>query len=98
MGIKITAQVLHADIDLALFLPVCSQHIICSLAYVKLEVLMILFWSTLCQGLEHAIAGTALYVVKPEDDLESVKELAMDDIEQVMSKKKDVDGDCVSQE
>ncbi|MQL89569.1 hypothetical protein Taro_022149 [Colocasia esculenta] len=35
------------------------------------------------QGLEHAIAGTALYVVGPDDDLEDVKELAMHDMKTI---------------
>ncbi|KAI9098362.1 hypothetical protein K1719_024987 [Acacia pycnantha] len=38
------------------------------------------------QGLEHAIAGTSLHVVEPDDDLESVKEVAMQDMKQVMSR------------
>ncbi|KAJ1388440.1 Translation protein, beta-barrel domain superfamily [Sesbania bispinosa] len=38
------------------------------------------------QGLEHAIAGTGLYVVKPDDDLEDVKEVAMEDMRSVMSR------------
>ncbi|XP_008808243.2 eukaryotic translation initiation factor 5B-like [Phoenix dactylifera] len=38
------------------------------------------------QGLEHAIAGTALYVVKPEDDLEDVKEAVMQEMNKVMSR------------
>ncbi|XP_027366313.1 eukaryotic translation initiation factor 5B isoform X2 [Abrus precatorius] len=38
------------------------------------------------QGLEHAIAGTGLYVVKAEDDLEDVKEAAMEDMRSVMSR------------
>ncbi|TKY51395.1 Eukaryotic translation initiation factor 5B [Spatholobus suberectus] len=38
------------------------------------------------QGLEHAIAGTGLYVVKPDDDLEDVKEAAMEDMRSVMSR------------
>ncbi|WOK98614.1 eukaryotic translation initiation factor 5B-like [Canna indica] len=37
------------------------------------------------QGLEHAIAGTSLYLAKPEDDLEKLKETAMQDVERVMS-------------
>ncbi|KAE9452152.1 hypothetical protein C3L33_15947, partial [Rhododendron williamsianum] len=32
------------------------------------------------QGLEHAIAGTGLYVVGPHDDLEDIKESAMEDV------------------
>ncbi|GMN55543.1 hypothetical protein TIFTF001_024661 [Ficus carica] len=32
------------------------------------------------QGLEHAIAGTGLYVVGPKDDLEDIKEAAMGDM------------------
>lgn len=38
------------------------------------------------QGLEHAIAGTALHVVGPDDDLEEVKETAMEDMRSVMSR------------
>ncbi|MED6149181.1 hypothetical protein PIB30_060004, partial [Stylosanthes scabra] len=38
------------------------------------------------QGLEHAIAGTGLYVVKPDDDLEDIKESAMEDMRSVMSR------------
>ncbi|XP_010539737.1 PREDICTED: eukaryotic translation initiation factor 5B [Tarenaya hassleriana] len=38
------------------------------------------------QGLEHAIAGTALYVVGPDDDLEDVKASAMEDMRSVMSR------------
>ncbi|PKI57443.1 hypothetical protein CRG98_022094 [Punica granatum] len=35
------------------------------------------------QGLEHAIAGTGLYVVGPDDDIEDVKEAAMEDMKSV---------------
>ncbi|XXG40343.1 hypothetical protein AAC387_Pa01g1082 [Persea americana] len=38
------------------------------------------------QGLEHAIAGTGLYVVGPGDDVEFVKEAAMQDMNAVMSR------------
>ncbi|KAJ4846618.1 hypothetical protein Tsubulata_014628, partial [Turnera subulata] len=38
------------------------------------------------QGLEHAIAGTGLYVVKPDDNLEDVMEAAMEDMKSVMSR------------
>ncbi|KAF5725640.1 hypothetical protein HS088_TW23G00367 [Tripterygium wilfordii] len=38
------------------------------------------------QGLEHAIAGTGLYIVGPGDDLETVKEAAMEDMQSVMSR------------
>ncbi|KAK1391916.1 Eukaryotic translation initiation factor 5B [Heracleum sosnowskyi] len=38
------------------------------------------------QSLEHAIAGTGLYVVGPNDDLEVVKESAMEDMNSVMSR------------
>ncbi|KAF8405914.1 hypothetical protein HHK36_007992 [Tetracentron sinense] len=38
------------------------------------------------QGLEHAIAGTGLYVVGPEDDLEGIKEASMQDKRSVMSR------------
>ncbi|KAK7823783.1 eukaryotic translation initiation factor 5b [Quercus suber] len=35
------------------------------------------------QGLEHAIAGTGLYVVGPDDDLDDVKEEAMEDMNSI---------------
>ncbi|KAA8522159.1 hypothetical protein F0562_012832 [Nyssa sinensis] len=38
------------------------------------------------QGLEHAIAGTGLYVVSPDDVLEDIKEAAMEDMESVLSR------------
>ncbi|PIN02005.1 Mitochondrial translation initiation factor 2 [Handroanthus impetiginosus] len=38
------------------------------------------------QGLEHTIAGTSLYVVGPHDDLEHIKEVAMEDMKSVMSR------------
>lgn len=38
------------------------------------------------QGLEHAIAGTGLYVVGPDDDLEDIKEAAMEDMKTVMNR------------
>ncbi|VFQ84893.1 unnamed protein product [Cuscuta campestris] len=38
------------------------------------------------QGLEHAIAGTSLYVVGPDDDVDHVKEAAMEDMRSVMSR------------
>ncbi|KAF2291216.1 hypothetical protein GH714_020699 [Hevea brasiliensis] len=38
------------------------------------------------QGLEHAIAGTGLYVVGPDDDLDDVMETAMEDMRSVMSR------------
>ncbi|KAG6738033.1 hypothetical protein POTOM_059572 [Populus tomentosa] len=38
------------------------------------------------QGLEHAIAGTSLYVVGRDDDLEEVKESAMQDMKSVTSR------------
>ena len=38
------------------------------------------------QGLEHAIAGTGLYVVGPDDDLEVVKESTMEDMKSVMNR------------
>ncbi|CAL5348569.1 unnamed protein product [Camellia sinensis] len=48
------------------------------------------------QGLEHAIAGTALYVVGPDDDLEDMKEAAMEDMKSVMSRiDKTGEGVCV---
>ncbi|KAB1222271.1 Eukaryotic translation initiation factor 5B [Morella rubra] len=36
------------------------------------------------KGLQHAIAGTSLYVVRPDHDLEDVKEAAMADMKAVM--------------
>ncbi|CAI9115708.1 OLC1v1016691C1 [Oldenlandia corymbosa var. corymbosa] len=38
------------------------------------------------QGLEHAIAGTGLYVVGPNDDLDDIKESAMEDMRSVMNR------------
>nr|GLL18000.1 eukaryotic translation initiation factor 5B-like isoform X1 [Ipomoea trifida] len=38
------------------------------------------------QGLEHAIAGTSLYVVGPDDDVDDIKESAMEDMRSVMSR------------
>ncbi|GAB2282273.1 hypothetical protein Dimus_016822 [Dionaea muscipula] len=38
------------------------------------------------QGLDHAIAGTGLHVVEPDDDLERIKDLAMEDMQSVMSR------------
>ncbi|XP_002889098.2 eukaryotic translation initiation factor 5B isoform X2 [Arabidopsis lyrata subsp. lyrata] len=38
------------------------------------------------QGLEHAIAGTSLHVVGPDDDIEAIKESAMEDMESVLSR------------
>ncbi|XP_033144924.1 eukaryotic translation initiation factor 5B-like [Brassica rapa] len=38
------------------------------------------------QGLEHAIAGTALHVTEPDDDIEAMKEQAMEDMESVLSR------------
>ncbi|GAU13353.1 hypothetical protein TSUD_43070 [Trifolium subterraneum] len=35
------------------------------------------------QGLEHAIAGASLYVVKPDDDLEYIKKAAVEDVESI---------------
>ncbi|XP_047332266.1 eukaryotic translation initiation factor 5B-like [Impatiens glandulifera] len=48
------------------------------------------------QGLEHAIAGTGLYVVGPNDDLEDIKESAMEDMKSVLSRiDKTGEGVCV---
>ncbi|KAK6259211.1 hypothetical protein SCA6_013685 [Theobroma cacao] len=38
------------------------------------------------QNLEHSIAGTGLYVVGPDDDLEDVKEAVREDMQSVMSR------------
>ncbi|XP_026402507.1 eukaryotic translation initiation factor 5B-like [Papaver somniferum] len=48
------------------------------------------------QGLEHAIAGTGLYVVGPDDDVEDIKEATMQDMKTVMSRiDKSGEGVCV---
>lgn len=48
------------------------------------------------QGLEHAIAGTQLHVVGPDDDLEDIKDEAMQDMKNVMSRiDKTGEGVCV---
>ncbi|KAM1759582.1 hypothetical protein ACFX11_002561 [Malus domestica] len=48
------------------------------------------------QGLEHAIAGTALHVVEPHDDLDEIKETAMEDMKSVMNRiDKSGEGVCV---
>lgn len=48
------------------------------------------------QGLEHAIAGTQLHVVGPDDDLEDLKDEAMQDMKNVMSRiDKTGEGVCV---
>ncbi|KAK9715519.1 hypothetical protein RND81_06G170500 [Saponaria officinalis] len=48
------------------------------------------------QGLEHAIAGTGLYVVGPDDDLERITDLAKEDMDSVMSRiDKSGEGVCV---
>ncbi|KAJ9705912.1 hypothetical protein PVL29_003835 [Vitis rotundifolia] len=38
------------------------------------------------QGLEHAIAGTGLYVVGADDELEDIKEASMEDMKSVLSR------------
>ncbi|KAI3947739.1 hypothetical protein MKX01_034404, partial [Papaver californicum] len=38
------------------------------------------------QGLDHAVAGTGLYVVGPDDDVEAIKEATMQDMKSVMSR------------
>ncbi|GMH12628.1 hypothetical protein Nepgr_014469 [Nepenthes gracilis] len=38
------------------------------------------------QGLDHAIAGSDIFVVGPDDDLERIKELAMEDMQSVLSR------------
>ncbi|XP_057490420.1 eukaryotic translation initiation factor 5B-like [Actinidia eriantha] len=48
------------------------------------------------QGLEHAIAGTGLYVVGPDDDVEDIKESAMEDMKSVLNRiDKTGEGVCV---
>lgn len=56
----------------------------------------VVFCYIFLQGLEHAIAGTGLYVVGPGDDVEVVKEAAMQDMNTVMSRiDKSGEGVCV---
>ena len=56
----------------------------------------IVLFCIIFQGLEHAIAGTDLYVVKPDDNLEDVKEAAMEDMRSVVSSIDiNVEGVCV---
>ncbi|XP_019094116.1 PREDICTED: eukaryotic translation initiation factor 5B [Camelina sativa] len=38
------------------------------------------------QGLEHAVAGTCLHVVGPDDDMDAIKNSVMEDMESVMSR------------
>lgn len=38
------------------------------------------------QGLEHAIVGDSLYLVRPNDDIEVVKKSAMEHVNSVMSR------------
>lgn len=48
------------------------------------------------QGLEHAIAGTGLYVVGPGDDIEEIKKSTMEDMEAVLNRiDKTGEGVCV---
>ncbi|XP_059631614.1 eukaryotic translation initiation factor 5B [Cornus florida] len=48
------------------------------------------------QGLEHAIAGTGLHVVGPNDDVEDMKESAMEDMKSVLNRiDKTGEGVCV---
>lgn len=48
------------------------------------------------QGLEHAIAGSGLYVVGPQDDLDDIKEAAMEEVQSVTSRiDKSGEGVCV---
>lgn len=55
-----------------------------------------MLWKCSFQGLEHAIAGTQLYVVGPEDDEDDIKDEAMQDIRNVMSRiDKSGEGVCV---
>ncbi|XP_023644095.1 eukaryotic translation initiation factor 5B isoform X2 [Capsella rubella] len=48
------------------------------------------------QGLEHAVAGTSLHVVGPDDDMDAIKELAMEDMESILSRiDKGGEGVCI---
>ncbi|KAH6834191.1 eukaryotic translation initiation factor 2 family protein [Perilla frutescens var. hirtella] len=38
------------------------------------------------QGLEHTISGTSIYIVRPHDNIEEIKEAAMEDVKSVMSR------------
>ena len=53
---------------------------------VKFNDTVSLFGLCLKKGLEHAIAGTALHVTEPDDDIEAMKEQAMEDMESVLSR------------
>ena len=53
---------------------------------VKFNDTVSLFGLCLKKGLEHAIAGTALHVIGPDDDIEAIKEQAMEDMESVLSR------------
>ena len=44
------------------------------------------FYFSPVQGLEHAIAGTGLYVVRADDDLEDIKESSMEDMKSILSR------------
>jgi translation initiation factor 5B len=46
------------------------------------------------QGLEHAVAGTQLYVVQPEDSEEELKDLVMSDMSDIFDRK-EPEGVCV---
>lgn len=46
------------------------------------------------QHLEHAVAGTQLYVVGPEDDEEELRDLVMEDMSDIFDKK-EPEGVCV---
>ncbi|KAH0688494.1 hypothetical protein KY290_017190 [Solanum tuberosum] len=76
-GIKITAQFVTSvkfDLEVQLASHNLSVHCMGVLAFSSTD------------GFKHAIAGTSLYVVGPDDDVEDIKEAAMEDMKSVMSR------------
>ncbi|KAH0685715.1 hypothetical protein KY290_017240 [Solanum tuberosum] len=73
-GIKITAKFVKFDLEVQLASHNLSVHCMGVLTFSSTD------------GFEHAIAGTSLYVVGPDDDVEDFKEAAMEDMNSVMSR------------
>ncbi|KAH0706275.1 hypothetical protein KY285_012548 [Solanum tuberosum] len=76
-GIKITSQFVTSvkfDLEVQLASHNLSVHCMGVLAFSSTD------------GFEHAIAGTSLYVVGPDDDVEDMKEAVMEDMKSVMSR------------
>ncbi|KAF7151963.1 hypothetical protein RHSIM_Rhsim02G0211100 [Rhododendron simsii] len=63
---------------------------------IKITAQNTLFSSIKKYGLEHVIAGTGLYVLGPHDDIEDIKESALEDMQSVLSRiDKSGEGVCV---